>query len=75
MLLQLGRDQFPSAGTALARAGIREYWLLNLACDQMVVHRNPEHDGYRDVRKLSGEDKIAPLALPELVIRAAAFFE
>lgn len=60
---------------AYAKAGIGDYWIIDLKRKQLLVHRDPHGEIYCEVRTLSGDDSISPLALPELVIRAAAFFE
>lgn len=70
----LDRDQKAKL-PAYAAAGIGEYWILDLNRQQLLVHRDPHGEAYRDVRTLAGDDEIAPLALPSLTIRIAAFFE
>ena len=49
-----------------ARAGILEYWIVNLQDSVVEVHRDPEpaHARYRDRRVLQGSDVLAPLDLP-----------
>ena len=48
-----------------ARAGIREYWLVDLDAGVVEVHREPSEDGYGAVtRHLPGE-ALAPLAFPD----------
>lgn len=48
-----------------ARAGIPEYWLVDLDAGVVEVHREPSPDGYRGVtRHLPGEE-LAPLAFPD----------
>jgi Uma2 family endonuclease len=57
-----------------AAAGIPEYWILDLKSKRLLVHRDPVAEGYREVRTLEASDSIAPLALPQLVVRVADFF-
>ena len=61
-----------SAKAALyARAGIHEYWLLDIAGRQLLVHRQPDVTGYADV-VVYGEDELAAtLALPDAPVRIA----
>ena len=48
-----------------ARAGIVEYWVLDLNGRRLIVHREPAVDGYRSVIAYSESEKVAPLALPQ----------
>jgi Uma2 family endonuclease len=41
---------------------IPEYWILNLKDIQLEVHRNPQHGDYSDVRILTTNNSIEPLA-------------
>jgi len=45
-----------------ARAGIREYWIVDLAERALEVYRTPQAADYRDHRTLDERDSIAPLA-------------
>jgi len=61
-----------------ARAGITDYWIINLVHYQLEVRRNPVPDssqrygfGYRDVMILSPTDHAAPLAVPQARIAVA----
>jgi Uma2 family endonuclease len=46
-------------GPLYAEAGIREYWIVNLADDCVEVHRDPQADGsYRDVQTVRGAGRI-----------------
>jgi Uma2 family endonuclease len=48
-----------------ARAGIVEYWVVDLVGRRLIVHREPEAESYRSVIAYSETDKVAPLALPQ----------
>ena len=61
-----------------ARAGVADYWLLNLADEALEVHRNPapsaqEPLGWRfgSIERLGPSDIVAPLARPDRTIRVA----
>jgi Uma2 family endonuclease len=61
-----------------ARAGIPEYWIVNLGARQLEVHRDPEPApsarygwAYGTVRQLGAEDEVSPLAAPEARIAVA----
>lgn len=45
-----------------ARAGIPEYWIVDLAARAVEVYRSPRGVDYRDHRTLDERDSIAPLA-------------
>lgn len=48
-----------------ARAGVPEYWIVNLNARTLIVHRSPSDDGFGELRTLSETESIAPLAKPE----------
>ena len=48
-----------------ARAGIVEYWVLDLQNRRMVVHREPVDGQYRLIAVYAENEEIAPLAKPE----------
>jgi Uma2 family endonuclease len=54
-----------------ARAGLPEYWVLNLIANQLEVHRDPSPTGYKNVSILKRGDHIAPLAKPDASIAVA----
>jgi Uma2 family endonuclease len=61
-----------------ARAGIADYWIVNLVDQQLEVHRNPVADssqpfgfGYADVITLTATDYVTPLAAPQARIAVA----
>jgi Uma2 family endonuclease len=54
--------------SAYARAGILEYWILNLPQRQLEVHREPAGARYRSIT-VYGEDEVAtPLAAPHATL-------
>ncbi len=48
-----------------ARAGIVEYWVLDVAGRRMIVHRDPQKGRYASVTAYGNEESVAPLAAPE----------
>jgi Uma2 family endonuclease len=61
-----------------AKAGVAEYWILNLTGDQLEVYRDPGPDeralygyGYATAWELKAGATIAPLALPDVQIAIA----
>jgi Uma2 family endonuclease len=54
-----------------ARAGIVEYWVLDIPGRRMIVHRDPREGQYASVVAYSAEESIAPLAAPESPLRVA----
>jgi Uma2 family endonuclease len=51
-----------------SRAGIREYWIVDLAGESVEVYRDPSPDRYRLIRLLKHGDRIAPEAFPDVEI-------
>ncbi len=65
-------------GSAYARAGLPDYWIVNLVDRQVEVYRRPGTDAaadfgwrYLDVRTLAAGATVTPLALPEARIAVA----
>ena len=54
-----------------AEMGVPDYWVVDLARRELVVHRDPAPDRYREVRTLGAGDAIALLAFPEVTVRIA----
>ena len=54
-----------------ARAGIVEYWVVDIVGRRIVVHRDPTSSGYRDIQAYTEEEALAPLARPENPIKVA----
>ena len=48
-----------------ASAGISEYWIADLEHETLIVHREPQPGGYRQIKTLSGDDVVSPLAAPD----------
>ncbi len=57
---------------AYARAGIAEYWLLNLTQNQLHVFREPGPAGYRREDIIPAEGSVAPRAFPDEVLPLSA---
>lgn len=59
-----------------ARAGIREYWIVNLADRCVEVYRDPvistdQSSSYRSSQKLNPSDNLTPLAAPSSTVIVA----
>ena len=54
---------------AYARAGIADYWVVDLAGGTIEVCRRPEGDRYLDRDTRRGGESVAPLAAPQASIR------
>jgi Uma2 family endonuclease len=54
-----------------ARAGVPEVWLLDLVTDRIEVFRHPTAAGFREVRVLERNDRLASLAFPDLTLTGA----
>lgn len=65
-------------GSLYARAGLADYWIVNLVDQVLEVHRDPGLDStasfgwrYRSVESHAREASVSPLALPGARIRVA----
>jgi Uma2 family endonuclease len=47
-----------------ARAGIVEYWILDVASQRLIVHREPQDGQYKSVIVYSRDESVSPLAAP-----------
>ncbi|MDQ3630640.1 MAG: Uma2 family endonuclease [Actinomycetota bacterium] len=46
-----------------ARAGVTDYWVVDVSARELVVHREPVADRFRLVRRLAEGESVAPLAV------------
>lgn len=54
-----------------ARAGIPEYWVLDLHGRRLIVHRNPSGSVYKSVVAYNEQERVSPLAAPDREISVA----
>ena len=58
--------------SAYAKAGIKEYWIVNLVKRWVEIYRDPSPSGgYATTIRQSGDDLIAPEAFPDATMRVA----
>lgn len=57
-----------------ARAGILEYWVLDVAGRRLIVHRDPQAGRYVSVAAYGEEESVAPLAAPGSYLRVRDAF-
>jgi len=48
-----------------------DYWIVDLTRDEVVVHRDPAIDRFREVRTFRCGDEIALLRFPDVIIRVS----
>jgi Uma2 family endonuclease len=58
-----------------ARAGIVEYWVVDVAAGRLVVHRDPREGLYRSVTAYGEHEAASPLASPQSEFRVADAFD
>jgi Uma2 family endonuclease len=66
----LGIDKTTKA-SLYAKAGIAEYWIVNVNAQTIIVHREPSEEGYGHIQTYDATKSIAPLTKPETVIAVA----
>jgi Uma2 family endonuclease len=54
-----------------ARAGIREYWVVDVNGRRLLVHRDPQAGDYATRQALGPGDAVSPLAAPTAAVRVA----
>lgn len=57
-----------------ARAGIAEYWVVDVDGRRVIVHRRPEDGLYRDVAAYGAGERVATLGAPEETILVEELF-
>ena len=57
-----------------ARAGIVEYWVLDIGDRRMIVHRDPQDGRYLSVVAYGADESVAPLAAPDSPFRVRDAF-
>ena len=55
-------------GKAYAKAGVREYWIVNLEEDVLEVFREPEGEGYKVALRFGLDESVSPLAFEDVVV-------
>jgi Uma2 family endonuclease len=54
-----------------AKAGIREYWVVDVNGQKLLVYRAPQGGDYADQQTFGPADAVSPLAAPAAVVRVA----
>ncbi|HZO89994.1 MAG TPA: Uma2 family endonuclease [Chthonomonadaceae bacterium] len=54
-----------------ARAGIREYWVVDIVGRRIDAHRQPATQGYQEILVYEETERLSPLAHPEAAVRVA----
>ena len=57
-----------------ARAGIVEYWIVDVAGRRLLVHRDPSQGRYATVHVYDKTESVSPLAKPEAKLAIASLF-
>src|SRR5450432_556593 len=57
-----------------ARAGIAEYWVVDVAARSLVVHRDPLNGSYQSVAVYNERESVSPLASPGREFRVGDAF-
>ncbi len=52
-------------GPLYARAGILEYWVVDIAARRIIVHRDPVQGTYQSVEAYNDQESVQPLAASE----------
>jgi Uma2 family endonuclease len=55
-----------------AKAGIREYWVVDINGRRLLVYRDPQAGDYATQQVLGPADAVSPLAVPAVGVRVAS---
>ncbi len=58
-----------------ASSGIQECWIADLEHETLIVHRDPQPGGFRQIRTLRGDDVVSPLAAPDFSFAVRQAFD
>jgi Uma2 family endonuclease len=56
------------------RAGLREYWVVDLNGRRLIVHRDPAGGRYQSIVAYGEREQVSPLAAPEAALAAGRVF-
>lgn len=62
------RDDLQRKARIYARAGIPEYWVVDVKKHELIVHRSPSGEKYRSVKHLKDLSEVTSSAVPGLVL-------
>ena len=54
-----------------ARAGIREYWVVDINGRRLLVYRDPQGGDYATQQTFGPAESVSPLAVPSATVRVA----
>ena len=57
-----------------ARAGIVEYWVLDVTAHKLFVHREPQAGKYQSITEYTEQESVAPLAAPDAQFLVSSAF-
>ncbi len=57
-----------------ARAGVADYWVLDINGRRIIVHRKPETGRYQSVTAYSDQEQLSPLAAPDSMFPVGSVF-
>jgi Uma2 family endonuclease len=57
-----------------ARAGIADYWVLDVSARRLIVHRHAESGEYMAILVYTEQENVAPLAAPHAMFKAGDAF-
>lgn len=81
LVVEVARDSLTKdrhvKGAIYARAGVTEYWIVDVDACAIEVHRDPDRDAarYGSVRRFVAPDSLAPVAFPRASLALKDLFE
>jgi len=68
------RSDLNAKALLYSRAGIDEYWVLDVGKERLIAHRSPTADGYEDITEWKTGERIAPLSRPDKFVSLEELF-
>ncbi len=65
------RDDLTTKMHLYARAGVAEYWVLDVTSRRLIVHRQPTNGAYAEIAAFLEDETLTSLAAPSQVARVA----
>jgi Uma2 family endonuclease len=67
-------DDLGEMALLYAKAGIREYWVVDVQDEAVIVHLDPSDAGYRQIRTVPSSENLHPAIQPSATLELSELF-